>query len=120
MCAVEEDADLTWVYILGGFIGANLILCILFIYCRYRIAKQKEQNELQARAEGKIVQSWGIRTTNVDIREREIEKTKSNAKNSNVNSSIDGNSQFVSAAQLTNSESNISRSKIYNWSFDDR
>ena len=111
MCAVEEDADLTWVYILGGFVGANIILCILFIYCRYRIAKKKEERELKARADGKIVQSWGIRTTNVNIREREIEKTKS--KNSNVNSSMDGNSQFVSAAQLTNSESNISRSKIY-------
>ena len=111
MCAVEDDADLTWVYIVGGFVGANIILCIFFVYCRYRIAKTKEENELKARAEGKIVQTWGIRTTNVDIREREIEKTKS--KNSNLNSSIDQNSQFVSGAQLTNSESNISRSKIY-------
>ena len=54
-CLVEEDADLTWVYILGGFIGANIILCGIFLYCRYRIAKKKEEMELKARAEGKIV-----------------------------------------------------------------
>ena len=105
-CSVEEDADLTWVYILGGFVGANIILCAIFLYCRCRIARKKEQAELKAREEGKIVQSWGIRTTNIDIREREIEKSK---KNSNLNSSVDQNSQFVSAGQLTHSESNISR-----------
>ena len=112
-CLVEEDADLTWVYILGGFIGANIILCGIFFYCRYRIAKKKEEMELKARAEGKIVQSWGIRTTNIDIREREIEKSASKAKQSNLNSSVDQNSQFVSAGQLTHSESNISRAQIY-------
>ena len=91
----EEEADMTWVYILGGFIGANIILCIIFLYCRYRIQKKRELAEIEARQSGKIVQSWGIRTTNIDVREREIEKreaSKGPLKDHSANTSHDMNS----------------------------
>ena len=103
---VEEEADLLWVYILGGSIGACILLCSIYLYCSYRIQRSKERKELQMRAEGKITQSWGIRTTNIDVikREEEAEAAKHNFKSNDT--SQDQTAQYLTG-QITRSESNF-------------
>ena len=64
---MEGEADLIWVYILGGAIVGNILLCAICVYCRYRVLRKAVEQELKDRAEGKIVKSWGIRTGNIEV-----------------------------------------------------
>ena len=67
MCAVcvilveNVEADLTWLYLLGGFFGFIIIAVILIICCCVKDAKDIEDEVMAERAAG-ITKSWGTRT----------------------------------------------------------
>ena len=92
-----------WVYILGGAIGSLIIICVISILCRLNSAKRQEAMEIDARKKGQIVQSWGIRTTNIDVKAYEDEKLTKEKDHQNKSSSHfegnthDSNSQYISA-----------------------
>ena len=57
----EEEADLIWLYILGGFLGLILILILFLVCCRVKKEKDIEDEAMKEREEG-IHKTWGVKT----------------------------------------------------------
>jgi len=78
----ERAADLTYVYILGGLIGAIILICGCYVCHRLRTVSEKHQADLIKRDQG-IVEEWGTRRTPKIVDDNEVSATfKSNKRGS--------------------------------------
>ena len=56
-----DEANLTWVYIVGAVAGVLIILCIIFVIWRVKTQSKITQDVKEERTKG-IHKSWGDRS----------------------------------------------------------